>query len=77
MINDNDENDALMDVSDLPNKDSIKEKKTKKDIFKKNYQFEDNKKTNNKKSSNSFNFYAIWINVILYSIILLLIFIFK
>ena len=76
-INDNDENDALMDVSDLPNKDSIKENKAKKEMFKKNYKFEDERKGNNKNTKNSFNFYAIWINVILYSIILFLILLFK
>ena len=41
------------------------------------YKFEDEKKGNNKITKNSFNFYAIWINVILYSIILFLILIFK
>ena len=77
VINDNDENDALMDVSDLQNKDSIKENKAKKEMFKKNYKFEDERKGNNQNTKNSFNFYAIWINVILYSIILFLILIFK
>ena len=76
-INDNDEDHAFIHVSDLPNKDSIKENKTRKEMFKKNYKFEEEKKVNNKNIKNSFNFYAIWINVILYSIILFLILLFK
>ena len=54
-INDNDENDAFIDVSDLPNKDSIKENKTRKKKKKKNYKFEEEKKVNNKNIKSIYN----------------------